>query len=551
MPPVPSLKSAFSGLMSASGPSLAPTPMGQSTPATLGVSPILGKSAPTPAIPALSQFSVKPVAPTLSSTMNSQSQGTALQAGQFGSTPALPSLSTPTVGKTTTVPTATTTASTPPIPTIASSYVTTPSGAVVDPNTGSLITAAPTGNIVDQNTAGGVTTDNTGNAGGSTNYSTSAGGSGAPGTNPLLNNATDEAAYQAYLATLNPGSDELSAMTNLANLNTSATQAYTNAAGQAIPLDFITGQQAAIQRSQAALASPLEAQLTLSQAKRQMATTASKAALDREDAKLAAARDLAKPISTAYGGTTSRYNPATGQYETVVNPFGTATGTTNGTDTGTGTTDVIGQAIADGRLTADMVTRYGIPFLASTLQKDPGYNFVTQKASTAATTTSLTDATKYATTVQRSFNTANDNLKNLISYMTTAGINGSSTIPLINDLTNKVKAGVTDAGTIAGFQSALAGLRAEYAQVLSRGGEVTDSSRNSAASLIPDNITPAQLQQVADRLNAEGQNAITEANATVTKLKASVGSNPGGSSSGTSGSGTVVQTKAGPVSTDW
>jgi hypothetical protein len=133
--------------------------------------------------------------------------------------------------------------------------------------------------------------------------------------------------------------------------------------------------------------------------------------------------------------------------------------------------------------------------------------------------------------------------------MNTAGINTASTVPFINELNNKLKAGLTDAGTIAGFKSAIQGLRSEYAQVLSRGGEVTDNARNSAASLIPDNITPAQLQQVADRLNAEGTNAITEANATVTKLKSSIGGNAGGSNFGTSG--TVVQTKAGPVSTDW
>lgn len=537
MPPVPSLKSAFSALMG-SAPSLSTTPMGmsQSTPATTKP----GAFAPTPAVPV-----IKPAAPN---TANSQSSSTALSAGQFNGLPPVPSLSG---GKTTATTPISSAPAVPSLPTQQTSqnyspYVTTPSGATVDPNTGALI-KAPTGTLVSANpdlsgATSGVSADNTGNTGGTQNYSGSAGGvagyTGITSTNPLFTSQADEDAYKKYQSSLSYSPEELDAMQKLGLLNASAATAYSNVQNQAIPLEFITGQQAALQRSQSALSAPLEAQLSLAQAKRQMAMTASKASLDREDAKLSALRDLAKPVSTAYGGTTSRFNPSTGQYETVVNPFGTATGTGNGTDQTGGATDVIGQAIADGRLTADMVTRYGIPFLASTLQKDPGYNFVTQKASVTAGTTSLTDATKYATTVQRSFNTANDNLKNIISYMNTAGINTASNIPVINDLQNKLKAGVTDAGTIAGFQSALSGLRAEYAQVLARGGEVTDNARNSAASLIPDNISPTQLQQVADRLNAEGTNAIKEANDTVTKLKTNIGGNAGssGTNMGTSGS---------------
>jgi hypothetical protein len=36
-----------------------------------------------------------------------------------------------------------------------------------------------------------------------------------------------------------------------------------------------------------------------------------------------------------------------------------------------------------------MVTRYGIPFIAATLKADPGYNFITQKASVGADSASL------------------------------------------------------------------------------------------------------------------------------------------------------------------
>jgi hypothetical protein len=408
---------------------------------------------------------------------------------------------------------------------------------------------------------------NTGNASAATNYSSVTGG-GAPGTSGfgggtdysstigpdgltdedrkknqasggLFNSPADQAAYDAYQASLKMSPEETAANQQLAALNTAAAQAYTNTQNQPIALPFITGQQAALQREQSTLAQPLEAQLSLAQARRQLTTTSSKAALDRQDAILAAKRELAKPISTAYGGTLSRYNPATGQYETVVNPFGTASGTANGSSSAD-VSKLIGDAIAQGRITTDQVTRYGIPFIASTLQSDPGYNFITQKASVTADTNSLKTQQLYADSTSRAFNTANANLTQLVSFMTSSGINAGSTVPMINELQNKVKAGLTDPGTIAAFNAALAGLRAEYAQVLSRGGEVTEGQRAQAASLIPDNLSAAQLQQVTDRLKIEGNNAITEANAKVKDIQNRLKSNPGGSSgSGSSSSSSI------------
>lgn len=132
---------------------------------------------------------------------------------------------------------------------------------------------------------------------------------------------------------------------------------------------------------------------------------------------------------------------------------------------------------------------------------------------------SLKKQQEYADSTQRAFNTANANLKALIPFMQKAGVNNASTIPLINSIQKAVNGHILDAGTIAAYQAALAGLRAEYAQVLSRGGEVTEGQRSQAASLIPDNLTPAQLQQVADRLNIEGTNAVAEANQQIQIIK--------------------------------
>lgn len=138
---------------------------------------------------------------------------------------------------------------------------------------------------------------------------------------------------------------------------------------------------------------------------------------------------------------------------------------------------------------------------------------------TRADAQSLKTQQIYADSTQRAFNTANANLQALIPFMQQAGVNSASTVPIINSLQKAVAGHLTDAGTIAAYQAALAGLRAEYAQVLSRGGEVTEGQRAQAASLIPDNLTPAQLQQVATRLNIEGSNAIKEAQAQVQLIK--------------------------------
>lgn len=543
MPTLPSLSQAFSAL----GSSLkVPAASSFNLPGPAPVSPINYQSLvspgqslwQTPAVPSFSptpakqNMSVAPAVPNMSTPAPNMSTPKGPVYAPPPVPPAVPKV--PAV----TTPLTQTPAAAPVVPQ-QQPYrpqppVTMNSGAMVDPNTGSVITPSTGGQTFTADTSGGVGV-NTGNATGGTDYSGSAGATPAipaiddssnMSTNPLFDNPTDQAAFDAYMATLTPGQDEIDTQTQLNNLNNSASQAYTDASGQAIPLPFITGQQAQLQREQATLANPLESTLSLLQAKRQMAQTASKAALDREDAKIAALRSMSAPIATTYGGTLSSYNASTGQYQTIVNPFGSASDTTSGAPS---TTDVIGQAIASGQLTSDQVTRYGIPFIAATLAADPGYNFVTQKASVAADSASLKTQQTYLDTTQRAFNTAQDNLSAITQYMTTAGINTTSTVPLINDLTNKVKAGALDPGTIAGYNAAIAGLRAEYAQVLSRGGEVTDTSRSAAIDLIPNDLTPAQLQQVADRLNIEGSNAVKEATAQVKKITTKIGGNTGGS----------------------
>lgn len=128
---------------------------------------------------------------------------------------------------------------------------------------------------------------------------------------PMITSPEAEDLFKKYKDSLTPGADELAATDNLNRLNIAAATAYTDTQNQPIALPFITGQQAAQQRSQNLLAQPLEQQIALAQAKRQTAATVSKAALDRMDAQTKAKRDMAAPVSVGSGS--SLIDPTTGK----------------------------------------------------------------------------------------------------------------------------------------------------------------------------------------------------------------------------------------------
>lgn len=143
---------------------------------------------------------------------------------------------------------------------------------------------------------------------------------------------------------------------------------------------------------------------------------------------------------------------------------------------------------------------------------------------------SLTQQQQYLDTTNRAYQTATSNLGTLQKFMQQNNLN-DSTLPILNQIENKVKAGVLSPGVVAAYQSSVAGLRSEYAQVLSRGGAVTDTERNEALTLIPDDLSPSQLQVVTQQLSTEGSNAIKESQAQIDTIKSRLG---GGSTSTTS-----------------
>lgn len=359
-PAVPTLSSAFSllakpaqqaanGGMQTSTPATATAPINWNAinvkPAVPQTTATFGLPKATPAVPSLTspmQTSTaatatpmmnfaNPPKPAVPATGNLQSSDTALKPGQFGAGPFATvntdGTSTPSAYSKMPAMPSTTPATTPSAP-AAPAFVQTPSG-TANPATGGMVTTAtPQQNAAEAPAIG----SNTGNSASGSSYSSSAGGApavpytGGGSYNPLITSAESEDLFKKYQDSLKQSDEELTAQERLNSLNTAAATAYTNTQNQPIALPFITGQQAAIQRSQALLAQPLESQLALLQAKRQTASTVSKAALDRADALTAARRELAtKTVDIPFGGQVAQYDQSTGGYKTL-NLGGSAAG---------------------------------------------------------------------------------------------------------------------------------------------------------------------------------------------------------------------------------
>lgn len=147
---------------------------------------------------------------------------------------------------------------------------------------------------------------------------------------------------------------------------------------------------------------------------------------------------------------------------------------------------------------------------------------------------SLSTQQSYLDTTTRAYQTATSNLGTLQTFMQQSGLNDSN-VPIINQIQNKVKGKLLDPGVVAAFTSSLEGLRAEYAQVLSRGGSVTDTERKTANALIPDDLNPQQLRTVTNQLSIEGQNAVNESQHQVDTIKGRLYGQTQQSSTSTSG----------------
>lgn len=123
-----------------------------------------------------------------------------------------------------------------------------------------------------------------------------------------------ESALKAYTAAQQISPEEDAAQAELDRLQEGTILGLNKIRDQAIPMDFITGQSASLERRGLALQVPLEQKLARMQAKRQAAIEGSKFALERADK----AATEEKPIEV--NGQLVQRDPTTGEYKTV---FGT------------------------------------------------------------------------------------------------------------------------------------------------------------------------------------------------------------------------------------
>lgn len=228
-----------------------------------------------------------PVMPTITSpsSQNSQNMPLLTPPGNVTNPNATPT-PTPAISAPKTTPVVPTVSPYAPKPSTASMQ-TTPSGSVVNAATGGVM-SVPTPAVPN------VTAPTTPIA------------TPTPAQNPYTS-PEYEAAMKAYLAATTVTPEEEQNSKDLANIESSLRSAYTNTEGQAIPLEFITGQKKRLQESAVDLAQPLQAKQTLLQNKKTAALDASKFALEQAGKML----DRKKPVELSAGG--QLINPITGE----------------------------------------------------------------------------------------------------------------------------------------------------------------------------------------------------------------------------------------------
>lgn len=150
-------------------------------------------------------------------------------------------------------------------------------------------------------------------------------------------------------------------------------------------------------------------------------------------------------------------------------------------------------------------------------EMDPDGNLAQNKAQLKALSGSLGAQQKNLDSVQASLNVANKTLDALHSWMVQNNVNPSQ-FPDYNMFVNFLKARGLDPGQAGGYNAQLATLRAEYSNVLARGGQQSDETRRQAAALIPQGLSPSQLEQVAERIQVDGMNAVKERQAQVAQI---------------------------------
>lgn len=324
-------------------------------------------------------------------------------------------------------------------------------------------------------------------------------------------------AEEAYKTAGQMTAEEEVAQKELGNLTSSFKTAYQNTEDQAIPMAFITGQQSSLEKRALNLAEPLETKLARLQAKRMSALETSKFALDRADARLKSETDRTAPKSMTLGA-----GESVGQYDPI-------TGTFKNTYTAPATPKALPESQDPNRvLTATEAQSLGVPFGTTAGQ---AYGLSPTKPLTEAQGKDLTYANR-ATEA----NPTLDSMANTIASYNPA----------------KWMAYIAAENTTIG--NTLVPAEIKQIRQAERNFATAVLRRESGATISPTEFAVMEKQyfpRPGDDAKTLAQKAQLR-NTAIESFKTSAGSAafPTNASTGNTGGG-VVQTKIGPINTNW
>ncbi len=344
-----------------------------------------------------------------------------------------------------------------------------------------------------------------------------------PATNPLTNSPQLTAALGAVQSANQLSPEEIQAMTGLNTINASFAQADANAQGQPIPMPFITGQQAQLQREQSVESLPLSNTLAIAQANRQLQMQGATTELGAAQGQLTTLAGLNTKQPLPFGAST--YSPGSGVIGSG-GPFGTQPGGAAGGSSSTN--PVAGSPFDPNNAIDQMVQTYmntgsmpsniaSMPQYAAAIttrandlsmqQTGQPFNAASRSADLSTDTTSLNNLQTQYDQSNSSLLTIQQNGKLLLDGLTSAGLNASS-LPVANAIQQAIAKNVIDPGQQAAFTNSLNTLQSEYAKMLMGTGVPTDQATSRAQAALPANLSAAQLATVLDRIVGEGQNSI-------------------------------------------
>lgn len=197
---------------------------------------------------------------------------------------------------------------------------------------------------------------------------------------------------------------------------------------------------------------------------------------------------------------------------------GKSPGTTgSGRGTGTGGSGLYSpeliQAVSMGLIAPQAVNSRTAAFYNAIAKS--GVDAVSANAGSKAQIESVTDLAKYSTAVSRVVNILDKNMPLLSSIADKVNTLG---VPILDNKANGLVSAVSNNTDIAKYVNTLNTIRSEYAQMLSRGGEVTVELRKEAKDAIPAGQSGEVYRQIGKQLKLESQGIKDGINQTFTEV---------------------------------